>query len=72
MLRCSLCYGDLASRGVKGVVLEAFGVGNIPDEPKHGWLPWLKDQRRKGLQVRQWQLWDGIAHCCVGWHVKQL
>ncbi len=46
------CYGDLFTRGVRGVVLEAFGVGNMPDEPKSGWLPWLRDQTRKGLQVR--------------------
>ena len=46
-----LAYGDLHSRGVRGVILEAFGVGNMPDKPEHGWLSWLKDQRRKGLQV---------------------
>lgn len=44
-------YGDLVERGVKGVVLEAFGVGNMPDLPQQGWLPWLRQQRRKGLQV---------------------
>ena len=45
-------YGDLVGRGVKGVVLESFGVGNMPDTAEHGWLPWLKAQRKKGLQVR--------------------
>ena len=35
-------YGNLAERDVKGIVLEAFGVGNMPDLPKFGWLPWLK------------------------------
>ena len=45
-------YGDLASRGVKGVVLEAFGVGNMPDLPAQGWIPWLRDQTKKKLQVR--------------------
>lgn len=39
-----LCYGDLVSRGVKGIVLESFGVGNLPDTPEHGWIPWLRDQ----------------------------
>eukprot|EP01025_Chloroclados_australasicus_P069856 TRINITY_DN992_c0_g3_i1.p1 TRINITY_DN992_c0_g3~~TRINITY_DN992_c0_g3_i1.p1 ORF type:complete len:439 (-),score=38.21 TRINITY_DN992_c0_g3_i1:995-2239(-) len=44
-------YGDVSGRGVKGVVVEAFGVGNMPDEENMGWLPWIKDQREKGLQV---------------------
>ena len=44
-------YGDLAARGVRGVVLEAFGVGNMPDEEEYGWLPWLQEQREKGLLV---------------------
>jgi hypothetical protein len=30
------------ARGVKGVVLEAFGVGNMPDSVSQGWLPWLR------------------------------
>ncbi len=44
-------YGDIYARGVRGVVLETFGVGNMPDLPMHGWLPWLRQQRKKGLQV---------------------
>ena len=44
-------YGDLYDRGVRGIVLEAFGVGNMPDNKSHGWLPWLKQQRKKGLLV---------------------
>jgi L-asparaginase type I len=44
-------YGDLYGRGVRGIVLEVFGVGNMPDNPAHGWLPWLKQQRKKGLFV---------------------
>jgi hypothetical protein len=36
---------------VKGIVLEAFGVGNFPDLPQQGWVPWLRQQTRKGLQV---------------------
>ncbi|KAK9820275.1 hypothetical protein WJX72_008496 [[Myrmecia] bisecta] len=46
-----LAYGDLAKRGVKGIVLEAFGVGNMPDTPQQGWIPWLRQQRKAGLQV---------------------
>ena len=45
-----IVYGDLHSRGVRGIILEAFGVGNLPDE-KRGWLPWLRSQRKKGMQV---------------------
>eukprot|EP00198_Chlamydomonas_reinhardtii_P004437 XP_001693773.1 predicted protein [Chlamydomonas reinhardtii] len=44
-------YGDLYGRGVRGVVLEAFGVGNLPDQTSFGWIPWLKEQTAKGLQV---------------------
>ena len=29
------------------------GVGNMPDLPQQGWLPWLRQQRKKGLQVRR-------------------
>lgn len=47
-----VCYGDLVGRGVRGIVLEAFGVGNMPDTVASGWLPWLRDQTKKGLQVR--------------------
>lgn len=32
-------------------MLEAFGVGNFPDLPQQGWVPWLRQQTRKGLQV---------------------
>lgn len=32
--------------------MQAFGVGNMPDAEQHGWLPWLTDQRSKGVQVR--------------------
>lgn len=44
-------YGDLVGRGVRGVVLESFGVGNMPDLPQQGWLPFLRQQRKKGLCV---------------------
>lgn len=44
-------HSDLMGRGVRGVVLEAFGVGNMPDSVTQGWLPWLRDQTKKGLKV---------------------
>lgn len=46
-----VAYGDLYKRGVKGVVLETFGVGNMPDTTAHGWLPWLRQQTKQGLCV---------------------
>ncbi|MEW5300639.1 MAG: hypothetical protein WDW36_003554 [Sanguina aurantia] len=47
----AVSYGDLVGRGVKGVVLEAFGVGNLPDGIEGGWLPWLREQTSAGLKV---------------------
>ena len=46
-----LAFGDLVSRGVRGIVLEAFGTGNMPNHTTAGWLPWLREQRRKGLII---------------------
>lgn len=46
-------YGDLKERGVRGIVLEAFGVGNMPDLPKYGWLPWLRKTVKQGVKVRK-------------------
>ncbi|GMH34131.1 hypothetical protein BSKO_01965 [Bryopsis sp. KO-2023] len=52
-----LAYGDLVSRGVRGVVLETFGVGNMPDTEEDGWMTWLRNQRgenpeeNQGLQI---------------------
>jgi L-asparaginase len=46
-----IAYGDLASRGVKGVILEVFGVGNMPSTAESGWLQWLKQQRENGIQI---------------------
>lgn len=42
-----VAFGDLAARGVRGAVLEAFGVGNIPSGG--GWAEWLSQQRAKGV-----------------------
>lgn len=47
-----MAYGDAYGRGVRGVVLEAFGVGNMPDLKEQGWIPWLRQQTKKGLKVR--------------------
>lgn len=44
-------YGDVVSRGVRGIVLEAFGVGNMPDTDEDGWLPWLTDQQHKSTEL---------------------
>jgi len=44
-----VAYGDMYDRGVRGCILEAFGVGNMPD--KDAWMPWLRTQRKKGLVV---------------------
>lgn len=46
-----LAYGDLYQRGVRGAVLESFGVGNLPDTKSAGWIEWLKEQRNLGLEV---------------------
>lgn len=46
-----VAYGDLFSRGVKGAVIESFGVGNLPDQKSAGWMDWFKDQREKGLEL---------------------
>ena len=47
----NIAYGDLVKRGVKGIVLETFGVGNMPDGDAAGWIPWLRKQRKAGLLV---------------------
>ena len=44
-------YGDLKARNVRGVVLETFGVGNMPDLPRLGWLPWLKKTVKQGIKA---------------------
>lgn len=47
----NVAYGNLWKRGVKGAVLEAYGVGNMPDTKTAGWMDWLKDQSAMGLEV---------------------
>jgi len=51
-----LAYGqgaEVAARGVRGVVLEAFGVGNLPDGPDggRGWRPFLEQLTGAGVLV---------------------
>ncbi|CAK0783848.1 hypothetical protein CVIRNUC_007048 [Coccomyxa viridis] len=46
-----VAYGKLAERNIRGIILEAFGVGNMPDLPKFGWLPWLRSIRKEGVKV---------------------
>ena len=63
-------YGDLYGRGVRGVVLEAFGVGNLPDQTSFGWIPWLKEQTAKGLQVGEacvGRVWGVACGVCGLW-----
>lgn len=50
-VRPQMAYGDLVDRGVKGAVIESFGVGNMPDQKSAGWIEWLRQQRKKGLEV---------------------
>ncbi|KAL6777071.1 hypothetical protein ACKKBF_B20105 [Auxenochlorella protothecoides x Auxenochlorella symbiontica] len=52
-----VAYGDLVGRGVRGVVLESFGVGNMPSS---AWLPWLRAQRKAGLLVSM------VSQCAGG------
>ena len=46
-------YGDLYARGVRGVVLEAFGVGNMrmSEDDVTGWIPGLRSQRDQGMMI---------------------
>lgn len=43
----SAAYGDVHARGIRGIVLEAFGVGNFPATL----MPWLTDQTSKGVRL---------------------
>jgi L-asparaginase len=42
--------GDLYGRGVRGLVLEAFGTGNVPSDARR-WTSWLREQSEAGLEV---------------------
>ena len=46
-----VAYGNLFERGVRGAVLESFGVGNLNDTKSAGWIDWLKEQRKLGLEI---------------------
>ena len=45
----SLAGGD--DGGPRGIILEAFGVGNFNDLEEAGLVPWIKEQRRRGVEV---------------------
>lgn len=47
----NMSYGDLFGRGIRGAVIESFGVGNMPDTKSAGWMDWLRKQRKAGLEV---------------------
>ena len=48
-------FGSFASSenemGPRGLVLEAFGVGNFNDLEEAGFVPWIEEQRAKGIEV---------------------
>lgn len=44
-------YGELSKRGVKGIFVEAFGVGNLPDVRGAFWIDWLEKQKKQGVLV---------------------
>lgn len=44
-------YGDMAARGVRGVVIGAFGVGNLPDAEADGWAPFIEGLTAAGVRV---------------------
>ena len=66
-----IAYGDLVARGVRGIVLEAFGTGNMPDTAAHGWLPWLRQQTKAGLVVYLASQCLQVCCACAWWHVLQ-
>jgi len=45
-----LAYGSVAERGIRGVILEVFGVGNCDDRDEAGWIPWVRDMRVEGVE----------------------
>lgn len=44
-------FGDLSTRGVRGMVVEAFGLGNVPVNNGTRWLEWLGHMQAKGVLV---------------------
>lgn len=52
LLRLAPCLHCCAGAAPQGIILESFGVGNMPDAPSAGWVTWLRSQTRKGLKVR--------------------
>ena len=46
----SMCEGWLDGR-CRGVVLQGFGDGNIPDAPGIGWIDWIREATRRDVPV---------------------
>jgi L-asparaginase/Glu-tRNA(Gln) amidotransferase subunit D len=46
-----MLYGDMAARGVRGVVVSAYGVGNMPDADRDGWLDFIGALTSAGVRV---------------------
>ena len=45
-------FGNFAeNEGPRGIVLEAFGVGNFNDLEEGGFVPWIEEQRKRGIEV---------------------
>lgn len=44
-------FGDLSRRGVRGVVVEAFGLGNLPGGNQTMWAEWLSEMQANGVRV---------------------
>ena len=46
-----LLYGDVSARAVKAILVEAFGLCNLPDTPEAGFITWIAQQRAAGVRV---------------------
>lgn len=44
-------FGDLSARGVRGLVIDAFGLGNLPMHGRTQWTEWLDELQCKGVWV---------------------
>lgn len=48
-----IAFGDISERGVRGIVVEAFGLGNLPSDAggRTKWVSWLTHMKDKGVLV---------------------
>lgn len=46
-----MAFGSVASRGIKGVVVECVGTGNLPPPEDGNWLQWIHEMRQSGVRV---------------------